>query len=245
MGGFGAGFTDGLRGALTVLRTPRLWPSVLVPFVLALGVLVLLFLGAVAARDRLMDALPASWGGLRGAVLAASYVAMPVVGLFLFLPLASLIAAPFNEAIAEHVETAITGRVSPPFALGRFLVDLGRALAHELRKLVRWAVLSALVLLLSLLVPGIGPIIGLAGGGYVVARFAAYDALDATLSRWGWSYDRKTAFLRRHRARCLGLGGFVALLLVVPGVNALALPLGVAGGAILAVALAPPEERGG
>jgi uncharacterized protein involved in cysteine biosynthesis len=94
------------------------------------------------------------------------------------------------------------------------------------------------------LLPVIGPIIALVGGGYLASRFAAYDALDATFSRWGWSYARKTAFLRGRRALSLGLGSVVAGLLLVPIVNALAMPIGAAGGALLAISAVPAGERG-
>jgi CysZ protein len=218
------GLGHGLTGIGLVVTRRRLWPLVALPFFIAVAI----FIGAFVAA---MQLLGLGWA-----------LAIPVLGVFLFLPVASLVAAPFNEAIAETVETLRTGREPPPFSAGRLLADLGRAVAHESRKILRWLLLSAAVLALSLLVPVVGPIIGVAGGAYVAARFAAYDALDATLSRWGWSYERKTTFLRQRRALCLGLGAVVAALLLVPVVNAIAMPVGAAGGAVLALS-AIPEPR--
>lgn len=239
--GFGSGVADALRGGRMILGTPKLWPLVIIPFAFTLVAFVGVFGAAFALRDRWLDLLPSS-GALRAIVGVLAHLALLVVSYFAFLPLASLIAAPFNETIAETVEQLATGREPPPFSPARLLGDLGRAIVHELRKLVRYLLLALGVLLASLL-PAIGPVIGLVGGGYLAARFAAYDALDATLSRWGWPYARKTAFIRGRRAACLGLGAVVAGLLVVPFVNALAMPVGAAGGALLAVRLVPEAER--
>jgi CysZ protein len=231
-----------LRGFLLILRSPRLWPLVALPFVLSILALFAVFGAMVALRDRWMDLLPAS-GVFRSTLAALAYVALGVVGYFLYLPLASLIAAPFNEAIAESVEELLTGKKPPPTSIGRLLRDLGRAVVHEARKLARYLLLAAALALAALLLPGIGPAIALVGGFWLAARFAAYDALDATLSRWGWSYDRKVAFLRGHRTLCFGLGAVIAGLLLVPFVNALAMPVAAAAGASLAVGAIPENER--
>jgi CysZ protein len=199
------------------------------------------FAAAFTLRDRWLELLPSS-GALRAIVGVLAHLALLVVAYFAFLPLASLIAAPFNETIAESVEHLITGREPPPFSLARLLRDLGRAIVHELRKLFRYLLLALGVLLASL-IPAVGPVLGIVGGGYLAARFAAYDALDATLSRWGWPYARKTALIRSRRGACLGLGAVVAGLLVVPFVNAVAMPVGAAGGALLAVSLVPEGQR--
>jgi len=238
---FGSGVAHALRGARVLLGTPRLWPLVIVPFVLTLLAFVGVLAAAFALRDRWLELLPSS-GALRAIFGVLAHLALLVVAYFAFLPLASLIAAPFNETIAESVEQLVTGREPPRFSLPRLLRDLGRALVHELRKLVRYLLLALAVLLASL-IPAIGPVVGIVGGGYLAARFAAYDALDATLSRWGWTYSRKTAFIRGRRAACLGLGAVVAGLLVVPFVNAVAMPVGAAGGALLAVTLVGEAER--
>jgi CysZ protein len=226
------GFMAGVRGIAVILRRPRLWWLLGLPFVLSVAALTGVVIAAIALRARWLGLLP---GGLREVFAVLSILVAPVLAYFLFFPIAALIAAPFNEAIAEAVEGEVTGRPAASSSIGRILYDLARAVVHELRKLLRWLFLAALLLVVTLVVPGIGPAIGLLGGLALTAHFAAYDALDATLSRWGWSYERKTAFLAEHRGASLGLGGLVALLLAVPVVNAFAMPLGAAGGAILAL----------
>lgn len=233
IGDFSRGVEHGLAGAKLVLGWPRLWPLVILPFLLSLAALAGAVALALGLRDRWLDALPA-WAWLQTAATVLSWILLPIVAYFLFLPLASLIAAPFNEAIAERIEEHVTGRPGPPFSLARLLRELALTLVHETRKFVRWLLLAVGVLFVSL-VPVAGPILAVVGGGYLAARFAAWDALDATFSRWGWSYAQKIAFLRARRSLSLGLGTVVALLLVVPVVNALAMPIGAAGGALLAI----------
>jgi uncharacterized protein involved in cysteine biosynthesis len=175
-----------------------------------------------------------SLGDVIGPLLTAVYViAAPIASIFLFFPVASAISGPFNEELAEEVEAELAGREGPPFSLPRLVRDLALTVVHEARRFWRWLVLGGAVFGGSLLLPGVGPFIALAGGAYVAARFAAWDTLDYTTSRWGWSFAQKTEFLRARRSLALGLGAFVAGLMLVPVVNALALPFGAAGGALL------------
>jgi len=240
----GAGYA--LRGASFVIARPRLWPLLVAPFVLSLAALAGLARAAIHYRAGVTSAItPGGWlGSVLGPVLSGLYFLVAAVGaFFLYLPIASLLAAPFNELLAERVEEIALGQHGPPFSLTRLLKELGQALVHETRKFIRWLVLAAAVLACTLLLPGLGAIIGLIGGWFIAARFAAYDALDATLSRRGWSYERKVAFLRERRALTLGLGGAVAALMLVPVVNALALPFGAAGGALLVHDVAGAEQH--
>jgi CysZ protein len=242
----GAGYA--LRGARFVIARPRLWLLLLAPFVLSMLALAALGYAALHYRASVIHLLtPHGWlGAILGPVLSTIYIlAAIVVAYFVFLPVASLLSSPFNELIAERVEEIELGLHGPPFNLLRLLRELGQALVHETRKFFRWVVLALGVLAFTLLLPGVGAIIGLVGGWLIAARFAAYDALDATLSRRGWSYERKVGFLRQHRALTLGLGGAIAALMLVPIVNALALPFGAAGGALLVhdVAGADPHAR--
>ncbi len=244
-GDFARGAGYALRGARFVAGRPSLWPLVAAPFVLSLAALVALGWAAVHFRVEVVGALtPGGWiGELVGPVLAALYfLVAAVTGYFLFFPIASIISGPFNETIAERVEELLLGHASAPFSLVRLVRELLQGLAHALRKLLRWLVLAGVVLACTLLVPGVGAIVGFVGGAYVAARFAAFDALDATWSRRGWSFARKEGFLREQRALSLGLGSALAALMLVPVVNALALPFGAAGGALLVHDVTGPDR---
>ena len=241
----GAGYA--MRGAAFVVGKPRLWPLVIAPFLLSLAALGGLAAAAVHYHHAAVHALtPHGWvGSVLGPILTALYVlAAIVIAYFVYFPVASLLASPFNEMIAERVEEIELGISGPAFSLPRLLRELGQALAHETRKFFRWVVLALAVFAATTLLPGLGAIIGLVGGWFIAARFSAYDALDATMSRRGWSYERKVGFLRERRALTLGLGGAIAALMLVPIVNALALPFGAAGGALLVHDVAGAEHHG-
>lgn len=233
IGDFTRGTGYAFSGIKLVVTTPKIWPLVLVPFLLTLLALIGVVWLALSLRESWLGWLP-DWGWLQTIASIATWILLPIIAYFLFLPLASIIAAPFNELIAEHVEERMTGKPSPPFSVGRLLAELGLAVVHGLRKLLRWALLALVVLILSL-IPVVGVILSLLGGAYLAARFAAWDALDATWSRWGWSYAQKNNFLRMKRSLCLGLGAVTAAMLVVPILNAVAMPMASAGGAMLAV----------
>jgi CysZ protein len=231
--GRGAGFA--VRGLRVLATTPVLWTLVMWPFLLALLAMVALGVGLFTWSDGLVAALtPGGFlGHLLGPVVRVIYwLVAPLLLWFAFLPVAGLIAGPFNEAIAEAVEVHVLGRAGEKTSLARLVRDLGLTVVHEARKFLRWVFLALGVLALATFVPGIGALIGWVGGGYLAARFAAWDALDYTLSRRGWSYAEKQAFLRARRATCLGLGGTIALLLLVPGVGALVMPAAAAAGAL-------------
>jgi CysZ protein len=233
---FARGTNYARRGLGVLVGTPALWKLVIWPFLLSLAAMVGIVYGLATLHDETVRALtPGGWlGSVLGPVVRVIYwILLPILAWFLYLPVVSILAGPFNEAIAEAVEERVLGRPGQPFSLPRFLRDLGLTVVHELRKFIRWLLLAGAVLALSVLLPGIGAVIGVAGGAYVAARFAAWDGLDYTLSRRGWSYAEKQTFLRQRRPMCLGFGGAIAAMVLVPVLGALALPCGAAGGALL------------
>ena len=227
---FARGVRHGLDGLRLLAGRRRLWTLALWPFAISLASLVAIAATAVALRGHV---LPAG-GAWRPVLSVATAIAVPIVCYFLFLPVASLVAAPFNDAISARVEEILTGR-APQGGEPTTAAGVARSLWHQARTFARWVVLALAVLAASVGLPGIGSLVGLVGGGYLAARFAGWDAIDTPLSRWGWSYDQRLAFLRRRRALCLGTGTVVAVALAVPVVNALAMPLAAAAGTVLAV----------
>jgi len=227
---FARGVHRGLEGLRLLAAQPRLWTLALGPFAISLASLVAIAATAVALRGHL---LPAD-GAFRPVLSVATAIAVPIVCYFLFLPVASLVAAPFNDAISARVEEILTGR-APQAGEPTTAAGVVRSLVHQARTFARWVVLAIAVLAASVGLPGIGSLVGLVGGGYLAARFAGWDAIDTPLSRWGWSYDERLAFLRRRRALCLGTGTVVAVALALPVLNALAMPLAAAAGTVLAV----------
>ncbi|HEX2687899.1 MAG TPA: EI24 domain-containing protein [Kofleriaceae bacterium] len=229
----GRGVRDVGRGFGFLHAHPRLWGWVIAPATVTLIVLIALIAGAwwllTHAVASLTAHLPAwldgvaSWGLSLVIALAVAAGAW-----FVFFGLSGVIAGPFCERLSEAVEVELTGHEGPPFSLGRFVVELAIGIGHSLRRLLV-SVIGAIFLLVLSFVPVVGTIAAMVLGGWFAARAAAYDSYDAVLARRAMAYRDKLSFLGRHRGRTLGLGATVAGLLLVPGVNLVALGVGAVG----------------
>lgn len=227
-----------MRGYRFLAARPRLWGWVVAPAVVTLLLLIAAIWGVVAATTPLVawvtGWMPASIEGWASGLLWLLVVlALGFGALLVFVSVAGVVAGPFNELLSAAVEEALTGVAGPRFSLAGFLRDAVVGVLHGLRRLLVF-VLGAVVLFAISFIPVIGTIAAPAIGFWLAARGAAYDCYDAVLARRGLSYQAKLAYLARHRGRSFGLGATVAGLLVIPGVNLIALGLG-ATGATLAV----------
>jgi CysZ protein len=222
------GVYDGLRGAAYLARHPRLWRWVVAPAVVA-AVLLVVAVGSILSAlgppiAAVAAVLPGSWADNVLRLVAA--IALAIASVSIFISLAALIAAPFNEELSEAIEEQVTGVPGPRFSLWRFLVDLLIGIAHAARRVFVYVVVMGALLVLGVAVPVIGTVLATALGAIATARFASYDAFDAVWARRRHPYRAKVAYLREHRWRTLGMGAVVAVLLVVPGLNLVGLAIG-------------------
>jgi CysZ protein len=235
------GVRDVERGFAFLNEYPRLWVWVIAPAAITLLVLTVLLAGLALVVHRVVGWMTAhlpAW--LDGTVSWASWlltiivvIALAAGAMLVFVAIVGMIAGPFCERLSEAVDDEVFGGQGPKFTLGRFLVDLVVGVIHGLRRLAI-AVLGALLLIALSWVPVVGTFAALAVAGWLAAHAAAYDCYDAILARRALAYRHKLEYLRKHRSRTLGLGAVVAGLLLVPGVNLVALGVG-AVGATLAV----------
>lgn len=245
MSGLTRGLGDLGRGFRFLGARPGLWKWALAPTAVTL----LLMAGAVLAVVKLAGPLVAkatSWMPAFLADAAGWLVWIAVVAglglgaLVVFVAVVGIVAGPFCEMLSEAIEAEVTGEPGPPFSLRGFLRGAAAGLLHGLRRLV--AAAAGLVLVLALgFVPVIGTIAAAVIGAWLTASAAAYDCYDAVLARRELPYRDKLAYLARHRGRTLGLGAGVTGLLLVPGVNLVALGVGAAGATLAALEL---EGRG-
>jgi len=209
---------------------PTLWKWIVAPAVITFLLLAGVVIGAVALANPvvvwLTSNLPSWLETVASSILNLIVVGgLAIAGLLVFVAIAGIIAGPFNELLSEAVEELVTGRRAPRFSLVAFLRGAVQGLVHGLRRLVIAVIGIALVFALGF-VPGVGTIAAALLGFWFAARAAAYDSFDAMLARRGLSYRRKLDYLAAHRGRTLGIGAGVAGLLLVPGVNLVALGLG-------------------
>jgi CysZ protein len=227
---FVAGAETCLEGFRVVRSTARLRALAVAPALVNLALLVFLVYGVIAARPVIASWIVPDASGLMAFLAGAGALVAAVLMAFLLHPvLASILAAPFNDALSAAVERAVRqGSEAEPFALSRLAGDILRPIGHALR-VALFRLAATAVLLPIALVPVAGP----AFVFLVSAAFAAYDHVDLPAARARMSYAEKRALMRRNRAATLGFGSVAQALLLVPIVNVFLLPAAVAGGTLL------------
>jgi len=241
------GVRDVGRG-LGVLRAhPGLWKWVVAPAVITLLLIVALVAGIIHVVDPIegwaVSHLPSALAHVASSLLTTLIVvALSAGALLVFVPLAGMVAGPFNEMLSEHIEAAVTGKPPVAFSLSAFVHGLVLGILHGVRRLVGALVGLAIVVALGF-VPVIGTVAAAVVAGWFAARGTAYDCYDAVLARRAMAYGDKLAYLARYRQRTLGLGAAVAGMLLVPGLNLIALGLGAAGATVAALELELGNNR--
>jgi CysZ protein len=222
------GVYDGLRGAAYLLRAPRLWVWVLAPLVVA-GILLVSAVGGLvgllsAPIATISAFMPGDW--LDNVLELAAGIVLTIASLSIYLSVAALIAAPFNEELSEAIEERETGVPGPRFRFFRFLYDIVIGIIHASRRVFVYLVVMLLLLIVGIAVPVIGTAIAAVLGFIATARFASYDAFDAVWARKRRAYHAKVDYLRENRWRTLAMGGVIAPMLLVPGLNVIGLAVG-------------------
>ncbi len=173
-------------------------------------------------------ALPVWLGWLSWLLVPLFVIAAVLIVFFGFAVVGNLIAAPFNGLLAEAVEMKLRGH---PMDSGggwkKLAKDFFASLASELRKLVYFAV-RAVPLLILLLIPGVN-IIATVLWLLLTAWMLAVEYADYPMANHGLTFPRQRKILASRRYLTLGFGGVMTLVLMVPFLNFLLIPAGVAG----------------
>jgi uncharacterized protein involved in cysteine biosynthesis len=160
-------------------------------------------------------AIPGWWSWL---VDLIGGIATALLALWLFLPLAVGIGTLFIDRIADAVEHFYYPHLPRP--RGESLsVQLWDGVAVGLRVLL----LSFVALILTLLLPGIGALLGWAISGWAIGR-----GLFVAVAMRRMSRRQAESLHRHHRGRVLLLGGVLAAMAFLPPLNLLLPVLGVA-----------------
>ena len=228
----GAGYV--WRGIL-LIREPKIRLFVLTP----LFVNIVLFSAGVfcfvAGIDYVMDEFLPSWlDWLRYLLWPLFAVAALLIVFYGFTILANLIASPFNGLLAAAVERHLTGRTDEvPFSWATVGAEIARTIGAEIRKLV-YFLLWAIPCLLLFIVPGINlvaaPLWFLFG-----AWMMAIEYVDCPLGNHGQPFPAVKARLQTRRKLALGFGGTIMAMTMIPIVNFIAMPVGVAAATALYV----------
>jgi CysZ protein len=242
--GFFAGLAYPIRGArLVYLEQRRLARFWLPPIGLTAAAFGLVFWFALSVHSALAERLWATplGEGFFHAVqqslhrLLGWLIALGLIGLggLLVLLSASVIAAPFNDALSEAVEELRSGRTALGWRPLRVLKDVVRSVGLELSKWLIYAAVMGPLLILNWLLPGPGSLLYIVVGAGITALFFAVDYLDFAAARHDLSVRERAAFARSHLAAVMGLGSCIWLLLFIPLVNLFFMPAAVAGATLL------------
>ena len=214
---FPAGFT-------WLLRHPRYLTLLMVPSILAFGLLIGLwgeildlsqwFVG-IAYWDK-----PQAWYWLAlwwvgWALLSFVPIAVSVLGIYLLM---KILASPLIEWVSIAIEKDITGLEPPHLTLRQQITVIW----GELQK----AVVILVVPILLLLIPGFN-VISLPAAAFLIG----WDFFDYPLARRGWSFRERWRFVAGELWSVLGFG----LWFIIPFLNILLAPFAIAGGTMLGV----------
>ena len=220
---------------LELIFRPGLRRFVIIPLLVNILVFSLLIWGGITLFSDLMDSLlPAdSWLTHLSWILWPLFALTAVLVVFYtFTALANLFAAPFNGLLAEKVEMALTGKAIDQDSDWRQLLrEFFPALLSELRKLL-YFVLRAIPLLILFLIPGINIAAPFLWLGFN-AWYLALEYGDYPMGNHGILFKEQHSRLKQLRLNAMGFGAGMLLLMVIPGLNFLAMPAGVAGATVL------------
>jgi len=232
-------FVRGMR----LIFAPGIRAYVIVP--LLVNVLLfsaLIYFGAAQFRDLLDWLLPDWLDWLAWLLLPLFVVVTLIVVFFSFSLVGNLVAAPFNGLLAEAVECQLKGAPIPGAGVKQMILDLGRTLMSELRKL-GYIVLRGIPVLILFLIPGLNlaaPFIWLLFGAWMLA----ISYVDYPMGNHGLSFPEQRRKLAQHRYLALGFGGAAMAALAIPLVNFLVIPAAVAGATALWVERLEPSAGG-
>lgn len=229
----GAGF--GWRGIGLILR-PGVRRYVLIPLLINTG----LFLVAIHliweridwARGLLVQWIPGWLDWISWLLYPLVIVTLVLVVWYGFFLLASVIAAPFNALLAEKLESMLRGRPVPADGgAARLPGMVARTVLSELRKLLYQAIWLAPLLLL-LVIPGLN-LLAPAAWFLFGAWMMAVNTLDYPMGNHDLYFSEVRRRMRQDRLTAVGFGGAIMLLMLVPVLNFIAIPVGVAGATAL------------
>ena len=225
------------RGLGFLARYPRLLPLVVIPVLINAVLLGLLFYFSLHYYNRWLDAvLPQSdawyWAVVSWILPILMILLLALLVVFLFTPLAMIVASPFYDALSARTEQIVTGREEAPFSLAALLKEMARTVVEEIKKIILLAAAMLAVLILSL-IPVIGWLAGPVLSFVVAAMWWGLSVLDYPMARHGYRLGQKLALIKSHKTATFGFGLWVLVCLAVPLLQLVVIPVSVAGATLL------------
>lgn len=163
---------------------------------------------------------------LQGGLLLGGALVAATLAIYL---LSGALSSPFWDRMTEQLERFQTGRL--PDHGATWFRALWRSATHTLLSLALWIAFQVVLLPLQL-VPGFGSLLATLLGFGGTALFMARELLDPALSRRRYSYRAKWGEVWRHKGELFWLGGAVSLGVLIPFLNFVVVPWGLAAGTL-------------
>ncbi len=231
----GLGFIP--KGAGFLVRRPRLFPYVIGPALLTLGMVVWAWflswswtpwlLGLFWVRPASPGFLQNLWNGSAFFLILWGFATAAI----LIFGLLGAFGAPFYDRLSMAVEQEINPN-APVLGWRDELRAVLLSVAHALMAAVLW-ILAMVALVVLEIIPVLGILLEMAGSLTVTALFLARAMLDGPMSRRRYSFGEKVGFMRQRPLMMLGFGLGATGLLMVPLVNVFTIPIAVVGGTLL------------
>ena len=215
-----------------LLTKPGIRQYVLMPMffnILIFAVFIIYGLGlALEYQADLSEWLPDWIDFLSWATVPVFLVIALLIMAYGFTTLTNIIAAPFNALLSEKVE-AVLGLPSSNAEGGMagFMKSIPRSISREVKKFIsnlKWL----LLMLISLLIPGVNILSFLVGSWLMAIQYLDYPADNHQLS-----YDEFLAKIKTQKLSSIGFGSSIMLVSMIPFANLIIVPAAICAGTIL------------
>lgn len=236
IGGFFAGLFAPWRGLGFLIGHPSLWHLAVLPFLLSLAFYVgAMWLGWHFAHQWLaaaFDSRGAGWKILEYLLAALYWIAILIVSAVAFVPVASLIASPFNDTLSEKTEQIYLGVGAESFSVKRLARSMWVGITGEIARAVTLGALLIAAFCLNF-IPGAGSAAATAASAFFTIYYLSLEFTSFSMDRRTFTWPQRRAYLARFRARTLGFGTMAFGIMMIPIVNALFIPVSAVAGTLL------------
>ena len=222
----GIGFTT--RG-FGLINQPGIRRYVIIPLLIN----IVLFSAGVwylaSEFQALMDSMLPDWLDWARWILWPLFaVTISIAVFYTFTVVANFISAPFNALLAEKLEMKLTGQpLDGEFNFQALMKTVKDAMISELKKtgyLILWLI-PLLILFLIPVVNLLAPFAWAAFGAWMLA----IEYADYPMGNHGMIFSDERRLLAHERGLAFGFGGSIMVMTLIPVLNFLAMPVGVAG----------------
>ncbi len=231
---FSKGFFYPFRAGRFILKHPRLYKFVIIPFLInALVFTLAVYFGLDFFNETVVGLIPQGeawyWLTLYYVLWVVAVLATAVLVFFTFTVVGNLIASPFNDLLSERTEESLVGQKhEEPFSMRAFLIDARRTLWEESKKMLAFLLCMGLLLLLNF-IPGIGSLIYSCLAILLTLFFLSVEYTGYVFGRKRGTFKDQRRFISSRKFLMLGFSTGILAILAIPFLQFLCIPVGVVG----------------